>query len=138
MALVNGINYSWGNISVVLMGVPLVGITKISFNEKQAKENIYGVGTQPISRGHGNSEYEASITLLYDEVVRIKAAAPNNRILDIGPFEITVLWGGNRVAPIKTILQMAEFMEDPFEASQGDTKHEITIPLVIGGFKSSI
>ena len=49
--LVNGVNYSWGNISVVLFGTPVVGILSIEYKRKQKKENNYGAGFEPISRG---------------------------------------------------------------------------------------
>jgi hypothetical protein len=40
-----GANNSWGSISVVLFGVPLVGIVSIEYKKKQAKTNNYGAGT---------------------------------------------------------------------------------------------
>ena len=52
--LINGINYSWANVKVILFGVPVVGITKIEYKTKQKKENQYGAGYEPISRGYGN------------------------------------------------------------------------------------
>jgi hypothetical protein len=47
--LINGINYSWANITVVLFGVPVVGILKIDYKRKQKKENNYGFGSEPVS-----------------------------------------------------------------------------------------
>jgi len=132
-ALINGINYSWGNISLVLFGIPIVGITKISYSAKQTKENNYGIGFEPISRGYGNREYEGSIELYLDEWKRIIAASPNKDPLQIAPFQIQVVFGGTAVNPNKEVLQFCEFLENPLDANQGDTKLMVTIPLVIGG-----
>jgi hypothetical protein len=33
--LINGINYSWGNIKMILFGVPIIGITKIDYKRTQ-------------------------------------------------------------------------------------------------------
>jgi len=131
--LINGINYAWAGVKVVLFGVPVVGITKISYNAKQKKENNYGIGTEPVSRGYGNVEYEGSIEIYLDEWKRIIASSPNRNPLAISPFDIQVLYGSNAIAPDQVdVLKAVEFMENPLDASQGDTKLVVTIPLIIG------
>lgn len=62
--LVNGVNYSWGNIKLVLFGVPVIGVTKINYKEKQIKENNYGIGNEPISRGHGKKNTKAALNYI--------------------------------------------------------------------------
>ena len=49
--LINGINYAWANVKVIILGVPVVGITKIDYKIKQKKENQYGAGYEPVSSG---------------------------------------------------------------------------------------
>lgn len=130
--LINGINYSWANITLVLFGVPVVGITKIEYKRKQKKENNYGIGSQPVSRGYGNYEYEGSIEIYLDEWKRIIAAAPSNDPLLIAPFDIQVNYAGRGILVDKDVLRSVEFMEDNFSANQGDTKLMVTVPLIIG------
>jgi hypothetical protein len=130
--IINGINYSWANITLVLFGVPVVGITKIDYKRKQKKENNYGFGAQPVSRGYGNYEYEGSIELYQDEWKRIIAAAPNRDPLLIPPFDIQVVYAGRGIVADKDVLKSCEFMEDNFAASSGDTKLMVSIPIVIG------
>ncbi len=133
--LINGVNYSYGNIKMILFGVPVVGITKISYNKKQTKENNYGLGYQPVSRGYGNYEYEGSIEMYVDEWKRIIAAAPSRDPLAIPPFDISIVYGGNSVAADKDVLRAVEFLEDPLDASQGDTKLLVTIPIILAGIE---
>lgn len=133
--LINGINYSWGNVQFILFGVPVVGITKISYKAKQDKSNNYGVGFQPISRGYGNYEYEGSIEIYTEEWKRIIASSPDRDPLSIAPFDIQVVFGGTRVLPDKDVLKMVEFLENPLDTNQGDSKILITIPLIIGGIQ---
>jgi hypothetical protein len=134
--LINGINYSWASVKVVLFGVPVVGITKISYNAKQKKENNYGAGSEPVSRGYGNIEYEGSIEIYLDEWKRIIAASFNRNPLSIPPFDIQVLYGANAIAPDqKDVLKSVEFLENPLDISQGDTKTLVTIPLIIAGIE---
>lgn len=135
--LINGINYSWGNIKLILFGVPVIGITKIDYKRMQKKENNYGIGYEPISRGYGNITYEASIEIYQDELKRIIQSAPNKDILSISPFDIQVVFAGNNAVIRTDILKMCEFMEDPLTANQDDTKLLVTIPLLIAGIEHS-
>lgn len=129
--LINGINYAWANVSFVLFGVPITGITKINYTRKQKKENNYGAGSNPVSRAYGNYEYEGSIELYTDEWKLIIANSPNRDPLSIPPFDIPVVFANNGQTPDKDVLKGVEFMEDPFAGNQGDTKLMVTIPLII-------
>jgi len=133
--LVNGTAYSWANVTLVLFGVPVIGITEITYKRKQKKENLYGRGVDPIARGYGNKEYEGSIELYLDEWKRIIAASPNRDPLDFAPFDIQVVFGGDRVSADKDVLRACEFNEDEFSGKQGDTKLTVKIPLVIGSIE---
>jgi hypothetical protein len=129
--LINGVNYSWANITILLFGVPVVGITEISYSEKQKKENNYGLGNRPVSRGYGNIEAEGNLTLYTDEWKRIIAAAPNRDPLLIPPFDIQVVFSGRGLATEKDVLRSCEFLDNPFKASQGEGKLMVTLPLII-------
>lgn len=133
--LINGINYSWGDIQLVLFGVPVRGCTKVEYKTKQNKTNNYGIGVKPISRGYGNEEYEGSIELYMDEWKGIIANSPNKNPMQIAPFPITVLFGSSRAGANVVKLQKCEFLESGFTANQGDTSLKVTIPLIIGGIE---
>lgn len=130
--LVNGVNYAWGNISLILFGVPVVGVSKISYKRSQVKENNYGHGQEPVSRGYGNLEYEGNIELYTDEWKRIIAASPGRNPLRIPFFDVPVTFSGDGVSYTKDVLRAVEFKEDPLDGNQGDTKLLVTIPLIIG------
>lgn len=136
--LINGINYDWGSVSVILFGTPVVGITKISYKSAQVKENNYGQGRKPVSRGYGPVTYEGSLELYADEWKRIIALSPNKDPLQIPAFDISVTFGGDGVQPSKDTLRSAEFLENPLAANQGDTKLLVTIPLIIGDIEHAI
>jgi hypothetical protein len=131
--LINGINYDWGTIKVILFGTPIVGIVKIDYERKQTKENNYGWQYEPVSRGYGNIEYSASIDIYQDELKRIINSAPNNDILSISPFDIQVIFGGSNLSVKTDTLHMCEFTNDALAASQNDTKLIVTLPLIIAG-----
>lgn len=129
--LINGVNYSWATVTLTLFGVPVKGITNITYNTKQEKTNNYGAGSEPVSRGYGRKTYEGSIEIYLDEWKNVIAAAPNRDPLRIGWFDISVSYGNSALtAAIDTLLGV-EFLENPFEAKEGDTKLMVKIPLII-------
>jgi len=131
--VVNGINYSWANISVILFGVPVVGIMGINYKRKQEKKNNYGAGQQPVSRGYGNYEYDGDLELYMDTWKAIIAQSPNRDPTQIPPFDIPVTFSGSGVLVTKDVLRYCEFTEEGMESKSGDTKITIKIPLIIGG-----
>lgn len=134
-AIVQGIAYSWANISVILFGVPLVGITSIEYKRKQKKDNNYGAGTQPVSRGYGQYEYEGSLELYLETWKAVIAGAPDRDPMQIGPFDIPVTYSGQGVTTMKDTLMACEFIEDPLESKSGDTKILVKVPIIIGMIK---
>jgi hypothetical protein len=130
--LVNGINYSWSNIKFNFFGVPLIGITDIDYGRKMKKDNNYGWGQDPISRGYGNIENEGSISIYWDEWRKIIAAAPTNDPLFILPFDIQVLFGSSSLNFKQDTLRACEFDDDPFTAKQGESKFILRLKLTIG------
>jgi hypothetical protein len=116
------------------LGRTSVGVTEIEYKETQEKENIYGAGDEPVSRGYGKKGYEASITLPAEEVDALELIAPDGDITKIPPFPITVSFTeGSRV---KTdILQFAEFMENGRSSKTGDKTIPVKLPLIIAGIK---
>jgi len=130
--LINGVAYGWGNVQVMLFGNPLTSITKIEYNHKQEKQNIYGAGNEPVARGYGRVEYSGSIELKTDEWKQIIAASPASNPLNIAPFTIKVVMGGTNVLPTVDTLLMVEFMENPLESNEGDTSLTVKVPLIIG------
>lgn len=135
----NGINYSWGDIKVVLFGRVVTGITSVSYNRKQTKENNYGQGEEPISRGYGNVEYEASLTLYADELRALKASAiaAGTDLLGLSPFDVQVIYGASRTQTFGLdVLKSVEFLEDPLTANQNDTKFLMDVPIIIAGVEA--
>lgn len=135
-ALVNGVSYSWVHINFILYGVPVKGITKITWKKKSEKVNNYGAGPDPVSRGYGRNEYEASIELYREEWQRIIDISPDKDPLSIPPQDVPVVFGGSRVTAKTVVLQAVELLEDAFEANEGDTSLKISVPLIIAGVKN--
>jgi hypothetical protein len=131
--LINGESYSWSQIVLNILGTPIVGFTAISYKESQEKVNNYGAGNRPVSRGYGKKEYEGSITFHMEELQAIAASAPNRSILDIPPFDVVVSFLPKSGTIVTHTLRMVEFLEDPFDGSEGDTAFELEVPIILAG-----
>ena len=145
-AIINGILYSWANISVILFGGVTRGIKGIKYSYKQDKKNIYGYGIEPIGRTYGNIEYNAELVLLRDEVQNVLAVLKSNglqKLTDIGPFNIPVIYGANPAAGLNPLpgaqnqdtLLFCEFLDFNFDAKQNDSEFVMTLPLIVGGIQ---
>lgn len=136
--LINGSTYNWAQIRIQFsnMSTSVVGVTSISYSASREMENVYAAGDQPIARSSGNVTYEASITLLKDEVVRLQNASPFGDITLMEPFEIVVSYRSDIAAKITTeTLKNVQFTTNPMAASQNDKTFSIELPLIIAGIK---
>lgn len=126
--LVNGQAYSWAQIACNILGTDVAGITAISYSETQDKQDNYGAGTRPVSRGYGNVVATASITLEMAEVQALQNIAPGRNIMEIPAFDIIVSYipkGGTGTVTHK--LRNCEFKTNVREVNQND----MTIPCVL-------
>jgi len=118
--LVNGQAYDYVSITFVALGVPLPSVSAINYTAEQAKENNYGTGNEPVSRGRGAKMYNASFDISMNDTEALRDVAPNGDLLNIPPFDIVIVFG-NPQKPVTHIIKNFEFGDDGVEASQGDT-----------------
>lgn len=129
--LINGKSYEWADIIVNVLGLPIVGITNIEYEEKQGMENIYGAGRFPVSRGYGKIEPTAKMTILMEELENIQSVAPQGRIQDIPEFDIVVMYVDAALVTRKHVLKNVRFMNNKRASSSGDTSIPVELELII-------
>lgn len=118
--LVNGVAYSWSQITINILGRPVVGVTSISYTDTQEMENNYGAGNRPISRGYGRITTEASITLDMTEIEALQEISPNGRIQEIPEFDVIVSYVPNGQSRTVThTLRNCRFMSNGREVEEG-------------------
>lgn len=136
--LQNGKNYSASNVTPIVLGIPVLGTTELTYNYKVKDENHYGLGEEPTSYGQGQKTYDGgSITVSFDEMQQILATAPGNSIINIPPSTITVVFDGLGVLPTVHRLTNVRFTEDPFTVKSGDTIMYCKIPFNFAGIDKS-
>lgn len=116
-----GTMQGWNSITVNLLGRDIEGISELSYNDSETKENVYGAGKYPIGRSRGNYEPEASISLYKEEADALRESlGKGKRIQDISPFDIVVEYERENGEIVKDRIRNCEFTNDGVEVSQSD------------------
>ena len=130
--IVNNVSYSWSMVELTapkLTGsgnanpVILQGVTGIKYNIKKNIKTNYGLGGEPVSRGFGNREYSASITMDYNTQVQLRNMSGS--LMSIGEFDLVISFAnemGTEDWSQETVtLKGCIFSEDGLEVNQDDT-----------------
>lgn len=131
--MINGMRYSWEDITVHLPHGPLLDIESIEYSDSVEKEAIYGKGSMPRGYGIGNYEGEGKLTLKREEFNRLMdyVRAQKTSLYRLPPFNITVSYA-NDDQPITTDrLKGVSFTETSTSASQGDTSVNVELSYII-------
>jgi hypothetical protein len=133
--MANSKEYSWKNLTVVILGKTITGIQNIEYKVTKEKDYVRGRGNEPLGIQNGNKSYEGSMELLRSEydllVLAAKAANPNYDVTDIS-FDIIECFELPSVPnKINTnVLAGAEFKEASFKMGQGDMTAMVTLPFM--------
>lgn len=131
MIRINNKEYDWGNITVVMWGRPIIGITGVEYKIKKVKEAKYGVGRFAKSLQHGKRECEGTLTLMQSEILAMNQAARAKGykdLLDVDVDIIVTYTAGFSVTVDKIVC--ASFSEIPQSIKEGDLQAEIALPFI--------
>ena len=117
--LINGKAYDYADIQLSVLGVQINGVTEINYTQEQDKQNNFGTGIYPTSRGHAQRDTSGSLGLNMNEVEALRGVAPFGNLLDLPAFDIVIVFG-NVQAPKTHVVKNCEFTNDGVEGSQGD------------------
>lgn len=128
--LINGMLCSWADIVAAINGVPITGIVAIEYADNQEVVNKYGAGRYPVGRAKGRISSSAKIVLYQEVVQSIQSQAPNGRIQDLAPFDITVAYlpesGIIKIEKIRNV----QFSGNSRKWKEGDTGQEVELEIV--------
>lgn len=131
--LINGIEYSWGDIVCTLAGVPVTGITGVEYADEQEITDNYGAGRYPVSRSKGRITCSGKLTLYSSEVNALVAKTTNGRLQDLPSFDVIVSYipfDGGMVVIDK--LRNCSFKKNSRSWSEGDASKTIDLDLAVG------
>lgn len=131
--LINGVMYSAASVNNIAFGVPVTGLVSLSWKRSQKTEHQYNLGNEPLGVTYGQITYEATITVYKDWWQSVINAAPNKDVLQIAPFNWTIVYGNLNQTPVTETLQMFMFTEDGSKFASGDTKLTMDIKCLFAG-----
>lgn len=135
MTMINGRQYEFADLSLVLGGRDVCGFRGIKYSEKQEKEALYGKGNKPLSIQKGNVSYEGELSLTQSELETLKALAGaqtrRSSILGLN-LNAVVVYGNPAKGDVMITdrLYGIQFTEDAKEMKQGDKFMEVTLPFI--------
>lgn len=128
---INGREYEWADISLVVGGVSIVGFRKVSYKRSVEKEAMYAKGRRAHSIQSGNESVEGSISFTQSQLQALEAAVGD---ILLSSFDVIVCYGaelGSSDTTITTdVIKGVEFTEYEKSMSQGDKFMEIEMPFV--------
>lgn len=130
--LINGRAHDWASITLKYANVIVAGITAIKYGETRDKQDNYGLGSRPVSRGYGQVKATASITILAEEVAALEKIAPNGDITMLPPTDVPICFIPIGSTEITThTLKNFEFKENSRDMKAGDMGIEVTCEGVV-------
>lgn len=133
--IINGKVRNYASVRVNLFGQTLQTLKAISYKRADAIDPVKVVGTaKPIGFTQGDEQYEASMTLLSEEVDTIQASLPpGTTIQDIPAFPISISYLGDNGQMVSHTLIGVKMKENgrTVEAGSNDAL-SVEIPLYIG------
>lgn len=119
---INGKQYDWEDMHIVLPHGEAVGITEIKYTDGQSIEARYGRGAVPRGWGRGNYEASGSMVLDRDEWEKFRKSIMDGAgIFDHEPFTIVVAYANDYMGTVVDTLKSCKITKfDGAGASQGD------------------
>lgn len=117
--LINGKAYDFTQVVVKIFGVNIASVSQINYAEEQAKENNFGTGTRPVSRGRGAITPTCSITMSMNDIEAIRDVAPDGSLLKVEPFDVEVSFLNDQKV-VNHVIKNCEFLTDGVEAATED------------------
>lgn len=130
MPNVQGREYEWGDLTLILANQDMVRFRGIKYAPKIEREAVYAKGSRPVAIQSGNESFEGEITMLqseYQKLVKAGKGSIFSLMLD------ALLNYGNPLrgdAMITDRIESLRFTEAAREMKQGDKFQEITLPFI--------
>lgn len=127
---------SWSDVDAVItpIGLTLIGITRISFNESRAVEDYFGAGNQPLDYTKGQVTFtDPEMILGYNQWITLRDALGSTADRRAGKNRVNIVVrvrsedeAGNITVKTST-LKGCSVLSAPTEFEQGSAPAEVTV-----------
>lgn len=128
--MINGREYEFADITLVLAGRDVLGIRGIKYGKKQEKEPLHGKGNKALSIQRGNITCDGEIGLTQSEYLGLKDLG-NGSVLNLSLNAIVAYGNPSKGEMMRTdkIIGL-QFTEEITEWKQGDKNTEYNLPFI--------
>ena len=128
--LINGQSFDYSQITPLYLGVPLVSMTSITYEETQEKVDNPGTGNRGISRGRADIKSSGSMELSMNDIEALREIAPDGSLLLLPATDFILVFGNPQNVQTH-VLKNLEFTNDGGAGTQGDTDLKMTLNFII-------
>ncbi|MFK7004600.1 hypothetical protein BWK63_09590 [Flavobacterium covae] len=130
MAIFSSKQYAWKDITIVIGGRILEGVTEVEYTEKQEKETLRGRGDKGLAILRGNKDFDGKLTIWQSELEAMVQDSPNKDILALN-FDVVISYIPPEIGiPVIDIMKGCEFTEVKKGMKQGDKNMLIELPII--------
>jgi hypothetical protein len=129
--LINGVSYAHVDIILNILGTPIVGVTAITYSEKQEITPNHSTSPLPTSVGFGIVTPEATITMTLEAVQSLILIAPQNKLQNIPFFDVGVNYIPVGGILTRHSLKTCRFKGLDLSSAVGNSQIETTLELYV-------
>ena len=133
MVKINGKEYAWGDIKIIMWGRPVVGATAIDYKLTKEKKLLQASGYYAKGIQHGQRAAAGTLTTTQSEIIAMNRAAREKGYKDILDVDVDILISyipeDSTAITVDQII-CASFSELPSGMKAGDMKSEHAMPFV--------
>lgn len=135
---IQGREYEWGDLTLILGGRDMVRFRSIKYTRKVEREAVYGKGSKAVAIQSGNEAVEGEIGMLQSEYNKLVQAGKGSVL----PLMLDGLMNyGNPTkgdAMITDRIESLRFTDETIEFKQGDKFAEIKLPFLALDLKNQV
>lgn len=129
--LINGVGYAHADIILEIFGQSIIGITGITYSDKQDIVENFSTGTKATSVGFGQVKPIATITMTLEAIQQISNIAPEGKIQNIGFFDIGVNYLPEGSLLVRHSLKKCRFKGRDINSTTGNSQIEEALELFV-------
>ena len=131
--MINGFEYSWEDIQLVVFGKLITGFLGHEYTTEKQHMNVYGRGSDPVAMARGNKQYTGVLRILQSEYEAVQANLPQGKdITDATGTKITTSYAPEGGVITTDVSTNVRFLSIKKGMNQGDGNMVIELPYIAG------
>jgi hypothetical protein len=132
--MINGYEYAFEDLNVVIMGRPIIAMKEVSYGASKEHGNLLGRGNRPVAMTRGKKEPKpAKLVIAQSEFEALVRATPVGKDpTDWAPFEMIVAYAPEGGVITTDIVPYCRVSDWEKKSSQDDQSMWIELSLVTG------